>query len=134
MDNCIGKRNRRGFLLSLLIIATFFSMLSLLNAWELQENCKKPPKSLYKPLIYGVFAVVYALAAGFVGFLLVFHCYLVCSQKTTLEFLFKTYKTPRNNPFDEGCKENCEKFLCFCGESSQEKGVNAEFLQNLPRN
>lgn len=127
MGNCIGKRNRRIFIFCLIIILTFFCLLALLSIWKLQDELHKPPKTIYRALYLGFFSSMYSLSGGFTLFLALFHCHLIFTQKTTLEFLFKTY-AEKENPFDKGCWKNLSFFLCKTVEKSE---IDLEYLMRV---
>ena len=117
---------------TLFFFAQFFFFLWLWSiSWgsKLKSfNIQYPrPTTIYRSLYLGFFAIVYCFSAFFAFFLMVFHCYLVFSQQTTIEFLTNKYKSVRNSPNQRCYYLNFRELICWDrGKNSYQSGIFEE--------
>ena len=96
-----------------------------MSLWRLEDELRNKPLTIYRSLYLAFFAAVYTGSAFFVNFLAVFHCYFICTGKTTIEFLTNKYKYEKN-PYNKGLCANLSEFLF---RDRKTKYIDLEYLQ-----
>ena len=98
---------KKYYLLFLLAITTQSLYMVLFCSSVL--SCQKPNRSRW--FVANVIVIVVSgFAAIMVGYLLIYHVYLLCVGQTTNENVREVFKS-RENPFDIGFNETC-KYVC----------------------
>ncbi|XP_061881141.1 palmitoyltransferase ZDHHC12-B-like isoform X1 [Entelurus aequoreus] len=126
MENCVGERNHRWFLLYLLVqlLALLWALqvaLSGISAAATWESWLRANGFLLAALcVAGVFSAVVAVLLGC-------HVYLVSINCTTWEFMsrhriaYLRERQDQDNPFDRGVLCNLRDFFCACGAVAWEQ-------------
>eukprot|EP00658_Telonema_sp_P-2_P030289 TRINITY_DN2289_c0_g1_i5.p1 TRINITY_DN2289_c0_g1~~TRINITY_DN2289_c0_g1_i5.p1 ORF type:complete len:279 (-),score=23.14 TRINITY_DN2289_c0_g1_i5:183-1019(-) len=113
VGTCIGRRNYRyffGFICVTLINSIFVLVTSIVLLLETDGFNHQWP--------WIMSATISALAVPLVGSLVLYHIYLVATNKTTNEDLNKVYEK-EENPFTMGCYEDGCLLLCSRQRSSR---------------
>lgn len=124
MNNCIGLYNYRYFFFFLvyLFIACGYFILTVGYKIITLTNRKDRLKAFGTDYPIEVMGLAFVVALGAlisVGLLLVWHCYLVLTNQTTIEFYVnienrleaKNTKAVFENPFDQGFQKNIARLL-----------------------
>ncbi|XP_077063015.1 palmitoyltransferase ZDHHC12-A [Siphateles boraxobius] len=126
IDNCVGERNHRWFLLYLCVqfaavcwaLQAAWSGVVFTASW--QEWFSRNGFLLGAIGVTGVFSVVVLL-------LLCIHLYLASANTTTWEFMsrhrivYLKHRDSEENPFDRGVVCNLWDFFCVCGTVAWER-------------
>ena len=108
ISNCVGKRNKKCFLLMLWLgLLTIFEIL-LLSLYNLLDEKSRNDKSR---VIYSlVFLALSSFLFFSIGMMLCLQMYLISNGMNTVEYFHGSYKK-NSNPFNEGALKNWWNFL-----------------------
>lgn len=127
MGNCIGKRNRKKFVLFVISINFLVIILIIYNSCNLKYVIYQYEfdKSVEKRLVWlTIFLTLELFIEIFLFVLLIFHFYLIFSALNTYEFFKNMYSFTRN-PFNNGC---CLNFNQFISSQTGKQNVDLNFL------
>ncbi|CAD5120978.1 DgyrCDS9522 [Dimorphilus gyrociliatus] len=109
VNNCVGRRNYRHFFMFLIALATHMINVFTLSLMYIVEH--KDDLSTVNCVISIIVVVIVGLLAFPIFGLTGFHIVLVSRGRTTNEHVTGKYSSAEN-PFDKGCKRNCQYIFC----------------------
>ncbi|KAM9324324.1 palmitoyltransferase ZDHHC12 [Gastrophryne carolinensis] len=126
IENCVGEKNHRVFMLYLTV-----QLVVLLWAFSLAWSGFQSEATMSDWLQYNIFLLVAFILICFVimvvCLLIVCHLYLIASNVTTWEFMshhrisYLKQCDSDTNPFDRGTLRNLWSFFCTCGPVAWER-------------
>ena len=127
ISNCVGRRNRKFFIIFLIFTTLLCSeilTLSILKGKKEYNNEKNGNRNIKRLIFLGIYTFISFIIGIYVTFMLILQVFLVFAGLTTNEYLRGTY-IKQKNPFNEGC---CRNFINFIKNDSHSKSINQEYL------